>query len=181
MGRSVDYLSNALHKTFLHEILSTSVLCIHCGSEDTGELQDETEDGHNHCCNKCNKTFEGYPPDPETEWSFFEDSLTKLLQETCPSLHILNRKNRRWDGRETAIIAENKLCEIGISEYCGLVSVSIRVIQDNYSYRYEALAVRWINQMWPIIQSKLNEVYGSKVLRKIGAFSNGEGIYENNC
>lgn len=146
MGRSVDYLSNAMYKTFLHNVT------------DEDDSVDEFIAREN--------------------WQWFKDGLTELLNEVCPSLDILTGKNVRWDGRETQIIAENNLCEIGLSEYCGLVSVSIRVIQDDYVWKYEPLAVRWIHQMWPKIEAKMLERYGSSMLRKVGSFSNGEGVYE---
>lgn len=146
MGRSVDYLSGALHKTFLHDVIDN----------------DESVD---------------YFISQEN-WNFFEEGLTELLAETCESLNILTGKNKRWDGRETVIIAENGFCEIGLSEYCGLVSVSIRVIRDDYSWKYEGLATHWINKAWPKIEAAMLKKYGSSMLRKVGSFSDGEGIYE---
>jgi DNA-directed RNA polymerase subunit RPC12/RpoP len=181
MGRSVDYLSNAAFVTYIDRSEADAVSCQHCGStnvdktdEDEKEFADED---HDHLCNACKKTFEGHEPDADFEWECFEDSITELLKERCPSLEFPSKKNRRWDGRETSIIAENNLCEIGISEYCGLASLSIRVLQSDY-LKSEALAEHWINKTWPGIQKKVVEYFPNSALRRIGGMSNGTGVYE---
>lgn len=180
MGRSVDYLTNARHKTFLHDLFNTKPCCDVCGSSHVSSIEDDDRyDCTNYQCDECGVLFEWHEDYADFEWDYFEEGLTELLSEKAPSLDILTGKNKRWDGRETSIIAENNFCEIGLSEYCGFVSVSIRVIEDNYVHKYEKLAERWIDKIWPKIEAAMLERYGKKLLRKIGSFSNGEGVYES--
>lgn len=181
MGRSVDYLSRAIGIAYIH-LDTSSITCHHCGSTNVHAIEEHeresvaTED--NHSCLDCKKSFEGYEPDAQFEWECFTDNIEEILKQRIPSIDILDSKHSRWDGRETRIFAENKLAEFGISEYCGLVSISVRVIEDDYSWKYEALAKRWIEKAWPGIQDAIAEAFPTAVLKKLGSFSNGEGVYE---
>jgi hypothetical protein len=101
-------------------------------------------------------------------WYFFKESADDVaarLQERWPSFEAADR----WDNRETRIVAENGLAVVGVSEYCGLTSVSIAV-----SERCERpeLARAWIRRM----ASEFEKMFGT--LRKLGTFSNGESVYE---
>jgi hypothetical protein len=84
----------------------------------------------------------------------------------------------RWEHREDHIILESSLVEISIAEYCGLTSLSIRPHRDIENSYYDSdkgklnLAVRWINQVWPKIDSRFAQA------RKIGTFGNGEAVYQ---
>lgn len=176
MGRSVDYLNHAIHIAYVNLDLF-SISCQYCGSTDVSELETDY-DGNNHQCNNCNKLFEGYESDPEIEWDFLMDAIEEILRERVPSITIFNRKQSKWEGNEVRIFAENNLAEFGISEYCGLVSISVRVIEDDYSYKYESLARNWINKTWPGIQSLITKRFPDSTLRRIGGFSNGESVYE---
>lgn len=87
----------------------------------------------------------------------------------------------KWDGRETHIILEGYGTEIGLSEYCGLATLSIRVDDNLCDLRtdtqedYEAEVQRiekWIDDNWEAIGKYWNKY------KRIGTFSNGEGVYE---
>lgn len=110
--------------------------------------------------------------DSEDEYAFddFFDNVKTELQDKYPSLDTCDR----WDGRETRIFLESNLVEIGISEYCGLVSVSIRPNQRMGAN--ESLAENWISKTEAGIR-KICSNY-SQTLRKVGTFSNGEGVFE---
>lgn len=139
MGRSVCYLSRAIHVTYINR-------------------QDDEPD----------ETTDYYIA--QENWQWFKDGLVETIQEVCPSLD----EGKRWDGRETLIFLENDHAELGLSEYCGLVSVSIRVHEGYYTK--ENLAQHWINQVWPKILTALDKRYHT--LNKVATFSNGEGIFE---
>ena len=105
------------------------------------------------------------------QWDDLMINLKSILKRKLPSL----RETKEWDGRETLIFLQNCLCEIGISEYAGLASLSIRVrpdIDDNK----KSLAENWINSVWSKIESLVADITG-EVLVKEGSFSNGEGIF----
>jgi hypothetical protein len=110
--------------------------------------------------------------DQDWVWEDFEETVKDACTKIAPSLYEVSKK---WDRRETRIILANRHCEIGISLYMTLASVSIRHNQSDYSSR-ESLAVHWINQVWPKMVEEIGKYY--TILRKLGSMSNGEGVYE---
>jgi hypothetical protein len=108
----------------------------------------------------------------QDEYAFddFLDNIKEELLDKYPSLDSCER----WDGRETKIFLENSLVEIGISEYCGLISISIR--PNEYRDVNESLAENWIRKIEANLRKSCANY--SQTLRKVGTFSNGEGIYE---
>lgn len=110
-------------------------------------------------------------PELENEWDWedFKDNLGTQLAAAFPSLSNADR----WDGRETHIFLDNGLVEFGLSEYCGLVSLSVRPKVSDYAGPV-ALGEKWIT----LIAPKVAAICGDySALEKIGAFSNGEAIY----
>lgn len=122
-------------------------------------------------------TYFNLPSDDEEDNNefVFDDLFMNVkcsLKAAFPSLW----ECEKWDGNETRIFLENYLAEIGISEYCGLVSISIRVpISD---YVNENLAEHWISQNWEKMKKVMAENTYHEHLQKVGTFSNGEGVYE---
>lgn len=99
------------------------------------------------------------------------------IQETIKSNFPGFDNCKRWDGRETSIILEGYGLEIGLSEYCGLATLSIRINDSILNYFDEGeeayqVAKNWINDNWDEASKYWNQY------RKIGTFSNGEGVYE---
>lgn len=85
----------------------------------------------------------------------------------------------RWAGREDHIILEGYGVEIALSECCGLASLSVRVgewvddassVEEQDSLMEEA--EDWVNNNWDNATKYWNKY------RKVGTFSNGEGVYE---
>lgn len=128
MGRSVDYLSNALRVAYVDY-------------------------------------------DSEDEYGFDDlfDNIECTLRSNFKSLDRV----KEWDGRETRIFLENKLVQFGISEYCGLVSISVRV-NERYS-EYSGLAEKFVDKNWDSVIAILKDY--SDVYAKAGTFSNGESVY----
>ena len=87
----------------------------------------------------------------------------------------------KWDGRETQIFLENELCVIGLSEYCGLYSLSIRAKDDEFYCNAEnvkdGLSKHHAQQVRGTLEKCL-ENCGAKLLNRLGTFSNGNGVYE---
>lgn len=113
--------------------------------------------------------------DPEDAQYVIED-----IQEYIRSIFPGFDNCSRWDGRETHIILEGYGLEIGLSEYCGLASLSVRVDQSVLDYcdtdeeadaEYQK-CIAWINENWDEASKYWNR------LKKIGTFSNGESVYE---
>lgn len=102
--------------------------------------------------------------DTEWEWDDFTDELESKLTDMFPSLE----PSGKWDNNETRIILENEHAVVGLSEYCGLVSVSIRHKDDD---DWVGLHEHWVNS----IESKFLSI---GELKKVGTFSNGEAVFE---
>jgi len=107
----------------------------------------------------------------EIEWRDLVDNIKYPLMKKYPSLDEANE----WDG-ETRVILENSLVQIGISEYCGLVSVSIRTNDSNYEY--ESLAENFIDRTWGNMVKLMRRSTYHEPLSKVGTFSNGNSIFE---
>lgn len=165
MGRSVDFLSNAQNVTFL-DVSSMGMQF---------PYNPETEE---------------YDEDGELEYDEFqgredrENLIGEIQANFIKKYPSLEKVKDRWDGRETSIILENTFCEIGISEYCGLASLSIRPKGNEDSWYSDertkaVLAAHWIDQVWSGMEKILDkEIPYYTRLNKLGSFSNGEGVYE---
>lgn len=108
----------------------------------------------------------------ELDWEMFVEDIKEQIKSFAPSFTECDS----WDGNETHIILENELAEIGIAEYCGLVSVSIRPKEsEGYYDEYDktGLAENFIERIKPKFEKLGN-------LTKVGTFSNGEAIFETN-
>lgn len=83
---------------------------------------------------------------------------------------------QEYDGRETSIFLKNNLCNIGISEYCGLCSLSVNIRSNDY-WDNSALASRHARQIRSVLEKIVKEVCGTRYLKQ-GTFSNGESFYQ---
>lgn len=118
--------------------------------------------------------------DVETDEYWDAEDIISDIRETITSNYPGFDPCSRWDGRETHIILEGYGLEIGLSEYCGLATLSVRVDQSVLDYcdtEEEADAeyqkcLAWINENWDEAAKHWNQY------AKIGSFSNGEGVYE---
>lgn len=99
----------------------------------------------------------------ELTWRDYKEFMIEKLKNKFPSLQDTDS----WED-ETQIILENEFCEIGLSEYCGLISISIRA-KDEYD-NYPGLAEAWVDK----VKSKFLSI---GTLIKQGTFSNGESVY----
>lgn len=113
----------------------------------------------------------------------YEDSYEVIdgIQESIISEFPEFDRAKKWEGNETSIILTGYGTEIGLSEYCGLASLSIRIDEnelayyeeDEYNEQYDKIEA-WINENWAKISQGYNQ------FNKIATFSNGEAIFEKN-
>jgi hypothetical protein len=149
MGRSVDYLNNAERVNYFQ----WPTLWVY--DEDTDQ-------------------------DVETDELWDASDVISDIQECITSNFPEFDKCSRWDGRETQIILEGYGVQIGLSEYCGLASLSVRVDQSILDYcdtdeeadAEEQKIKDWIHANWDEVSKYWNEY------KRIGTFSNGEGVYQ---
>jgi len=97
------------------------------------------------------------------EWDDYVDDLKESIMSRYPSMDPCDK----WLGREDHAILENAHAYIGLSEYCGLVSIWCAPKGNS-----------GLHQHWA-------ESIGSGVMRlidnrlvKVGVFSNGEAIFQ---
>ena len=100
----------------------------------------------------------------EAEWVI--DDIRESIKSEFPEFS----SEDKWDGRETHIILSGYGAEVGLSEYCGLCTLSIRV-EDDTSDEVENIE-SWIDANWDNIS------LGYNMYKKVGTFSNGEAIFE---
>lgn len=148
MGRSVSYLNNA---EFVLYFPTPE------GLDENGEYNDDIA---------------------QFNW---EDMISNLQYEIKGRLKSYYISENKWDNRETKIILENSFCVIGISEYYGLCSLSVAVKDSNdidgyLTYR-ENFGKYHAQKIELTLKKVLNDL-GLKEYKKIGTFSNGEGVYE---
>jgi len=113
----------------------------------------------------------------QLNWDDFKENLTSSICHKLKSYYEIEE----WDGRETKIFLKNELAVIGISEYCGLYSLSIRARDDEfYGYRdgyKENLGKHHCQQVRKTLEKCLIGS-GADLLNRIGTFSNGVGVFE---
>ena len=111
----------------------------------------------------------------EFDWEDFKLGLEETLKSKLPSLESCDY----WGGREDHIFLNNSLCEIALSDYCGLACLSIRINESSADYfdqDIEPLAGNWIDKIKHHLDGAIEQIIGYR-LEKSGSFSNGEGIY----
>lgn len=144
MGRSVSYPNDTLILTF--------------STYETG-YEAEAHD-----------VEEGYA-ETVGEWidnEFAFDDVLEDLRETCKSMWPSLYECDEWLDREDHAVMQNGLVQVGVSEYCGLLSYWVVARGD----APEALAARWADQ----IREAFTKTFGTLV--KLGNMSNGEGVYK---
>jgi len=106
-------------------------------------------------------------------WDDMINNLQCAIKRKLPSYY----ETDKWGNRETRIILENNLCSIGISEYCGLCSLSVAPKNNEYDAWHESFALNHAGQIKGTLEKVLCDL-GLKNLRKVGTFSNGEAVFE---
>jgi hypothetical protein len=124
--------------------------------------------------------------DAEFEFEYLIDWVRETAKEAWPSMIDWVRETAKeawpsmvecdeWVGREDHAILSNDLAYIGLSEYCGLVSIWLVDREDRYDGYDQGesnLCKPWCAQ----IERKFLKLFSE--YQKIGTASNGESFYE---
>jgi|GEM_PF-3662961 len=116
--------------------------------------------------------------DQELEHVF--DRLIEDLQEALTERYPSFTQEDAWSGREDHVIATNGMADVAVSEYMGLVAVSIAPTSERMSdlWRHEeTLREGWTKRMAPHLARVIRESAGLQELSLMGRFSNGEAVY----
>jgi len=99
-------------------------------------------------------------------FTMIEEDVVESSKSQWPSFYDVDK----WLGRENHAILENRYAQIGMSEYCGLVSVWL--VPLDVDDREVGLRDQWIASIRPRFEKFFSE------LVKVGTFSNGESVYQ---
>jgi len=140
MGRSVSHPTHA-----------TWVLYTHLDSDDRqvfvcrkcAHTHYDLDEEPSECAECGNIGFTAYPEyDSELQWEDFMGNLTSEFKKAFPSLKDCNE----WLDREDHAVLENDHAWIGVSEYCGMVSIWC-VSKEYEDIRYNKAGYRyWCNE-----------------------------------
>jgi len=86
-----------------------------------------------------------------------------------------------WLGREDRAILRDDHGYIGVSEYCGLFSFwAVPRDRSDFDDELEDALThsQWLDDIKGALNDAVREVFGDNILRRVGTFSNGEGVYE---
>lgn len=172
MGRSVSYLSNA-HTVCYYDVswmgMESVAVCEECDEHYYEPYQDDLSPEQTHCCD-IELEYEDKYNESHCDWDWFMESITDQFTAKYPSLDTCNR----WDGNEDHIFLENELLELGVSEYCGLASVSMRVKDDFDSSEAGKLnlAARMADYVGKWMDANIGDY------NRVGGFSDGTSVYE---
>lgn len=116
------------------------------------------------------KAYSHYDYDDIDDFDYIVEDYKEMLKQLFPSFVDCDK----WLGREDRAVLENSFAYAGISEYCGLVCYWLVLKDDLISYDKDlyGLANQWAGK----VEDKFINTFST--LHKIGAFSNGEAIFE---
>lgn len=117
--------------------------------------------------------FVPLPDDVEDEFDF-HDFILEPLKKAVKRAFPLMRPHEEFIGREDKALLANDFAYVGVSEYCGLLSVWIVERGDT---EYPELAQHWICLVERKFRWAVREVFGT-TYRKVATASNGESFYE---
>lgn len=153
MARSVSIHKNSVQNVFLHGISFGENI-------DYSDFDSEDEDVEE-------------PSYDYFNFSEFIDDLRGVIQSRYPSFSDIDS----WSHREDHEILENSHALVSVSEYCGLISVSLAFNENSYESGKDTLAQNWCGQVADNFQKIVEKAFPEKALRKLGSFSNGEAVF----
>lgn len=103
----------------------------------------------------------------EEDWDDFIENLQYIFQNKFKSLS----KCDRWIQHEGHIILENTHADIGISDFCGCVSVWC------ISHDGENLSENWCVEIKKSVSKMLLKMFPNEMMVSLGRCSNGEQIF----
>lgn len=131
-----------------------------------------TED--NSSCPECGQYIGcDYSCDHSDDWDSFKEWIVTTAQSLMPSMDKTDREVSRWS--ENTVILDNRHSEVSVSEYSGLVAISLAPRSDLEGYSDEN-SLAPLGAAWRVRMSeRFTDSLGT--LQKLGTFSNGESVY----
>lgn len=116
--------------------------------------------------------------DAQHAWEALKEGTRERVIELWGSFEATERATGNYGSRdEQTVILENAHSEVSISEYCGVVAISLAPLSSTYGYpedsSMENLGKRWRAQ----IAAKFEDTLGT--IHKLGNFSDGTSVYRS--
>src|SRR5690606_4702040 len=139
MARSVSYATGSAWVLYAAPGHDDDRECPDCEGEGRGGVN-TTDGGPDDDCSTCSGEGTIYDEDlARIYWDDFVGNLRAEFEAAFPSLYEADE----WVGREDYAILQTGHAYIGLSEYCGLVSLWCLPKDERYRYEPTPLAVRW--------------------------------------
>jgi hypothetical protein len=116
--------------------------------------------------------FQEYEEDSWIDFREYAEHIADTAIERWPSFTACDV----WLDREDHAVAENRLGYIGVSEYCGLVSIWFAPKPNSWEWSDTRNRADLAKGFARKIEPAFDELFGD--LRRIGGFSDGTSIYE---
>ena len=173
MGRGVSYLNRA-HTIVYYDVswmgMEQVSTCPKCGEDYYHPYEDESEPDTVECCGETLVYSDEYR-EGHDDWTWFIEDLTDQFIAKYPSLEPCDN----WEGNEDHIFLENELIEVGVAEYCGLASVSMRAKNSNEFWDCPG-KLNFANRMESYVGVWVDKTLGD--YNRVGGFSDGTSVYE---
>lgn len=105
----------------------------------------------------------------EFDWEWFIDDIRDVIKERYGTFE----DEDTWMGGEIRTILENGHARIAVSDYCGIVSVSLVPVEDHENH----LAKNWCDRISNGFYSHMADRYPKTALIRQGTMSNGVSVY----
>lgn len=114
------------------------------------------------------------PDQAQDDWQWHRDNYVAAMSRSFPSL----RECDFWLGSENHVLLQNDYAQIGVSEYCGLVSMWVVPVEATFysAPGFDGLRDRWLDQIHDKFYATASGCFGT-ALAKLGHMSNGVGVY----
>lgn len=111
------------------------------------------------------------------EFQWWQEDIAEYAKSLWPSFEDADK----WLEREDHAILENRLCYLGVSEYCGLASIWLvpKEYQNNGYHSSDRFILPLSESFIRRISEKFYTAFGE--LTKLGTFSNGEAIFRKSA
>ena len=126
-------------------------------------------------CPECGaEMYDAYGEVAREEFEYLVDWIRETFTAAFPSMVECDRwAHGAGAMSELRCVVANDLCDVYVSEYCGLVAISVVPTGcADYDCDTTGLATHWCATHASDVLDQFNEY------RRIGTFSNGESVYE---
>lgn len=122
--------------------------------------------------------YSQWEEDSQHSWDDLKEWVRETLENTWPSFESADERSTGYGWRdENIVLMQNAHSEVSISEYCGVVAISLAPRSDFDYYYSEEVSVANLGARWrQSISEKFNKIFGT--MHRLGGFSDGTSVYQ---